>query len=288
MYVNVCLTSQNSVPHLKTRLQLQQAIMKELIQRTLAEKKSVSSSGGTSTTPTPTTTPSSVTPSPPTSSTGATLDPSPLSQSIPVAVATSTVGGTVSTGQAVTAVKVGTVKNSSAATKPTTVPGSKVTLSNLNSLPAPSLATLEQLNQQLPQVLRDKIAKLPPEQQKFVYTHHLRQLHLKEQQFKQQQQANSQNLVNEKQQKLVQEQQVPLVLGVAKPGGAALRNTSATVSVGVGGTPEIKKSNFASMKIIQTTSSSSSVSVSVPPPPPPPGPKKKGKGKDGGGSQDAE
>ena len=39
MCVRICFALQNSVPHLKTRLQLQQAIMKELLQRQAMEKQ---------------------------------------------------------------------------------------------------------------------------------------------------------------------------------------------------------------------------------------------------------
>ncbi len=291
---SIPLPPQNSVPHLKTRLQLQQVIMKELIQRSLAEKKTSSGGGGNVSATTP---PSSISPSPSTSSsvTTSSSDPSPLSQPPPTATAVmAAVPSSITIGgQAVTAVKVGTVKNSSAA-KPATVPGSNVTLSNLIPNAAnqsgPSLAALEQLNQQLPKVLRDKIAKLPPEQQKFVYTHHLKQLHqMKEKQL--QQQGGGANFVKERQQQLVQEQQVPLVMGVAKPSGgggaSALRNSSATVSVGVGGTPEIKKAAFASMKIIPTSTSTAS-SSSLGPLPPSHGSKRKGKAKDGTTSQEVE
>lgn len=250
---------QDSVPHLKTRLQLQQVIMKELLQKIIAEKRNTNAH------------PFSL---PPSSTAAAS-----------VSLQTSQSGSTAIAPQPVTAVQVTTSNagpTSGGPNKPVTVVGSKVTVgsmmlpnsaSQLQLLPQTfSPAALESLSMQLPKPLRDKITKLPQEQQKFVYLHHLRQLQqLKEQQSKQlplPQLQPSLKVISEKQRQLVQEQQIPLVVGVAKPGG---RGVSATVSVGSSTTEMMKgKSNFATMKILP---GGSSLGV----------PKRRGKGKDSGG-----
>lgn len=241
---------QDSVPHLKARLQLQQVIMKELLQKIIAEKRNASV---------------------------ATSAPSSFME------ASTSQRFTVSAPQPVTAVQVAPMATSSAvglvaSGNPAAVAGSKVTMgaavpnssSGLLQLPqAFSAAALESLSMQLPKVLRDKIVKLPKEQQRFVYMHHLRQL----QGHRQPKVAASSKVVLEKQQRLVQEQQVPLVVGVSKP-GVSVRGVSATVSVGSSAGDGGKgKGNFATMRIVPGGSAS-------------PGSKRKGKGKDVG--QDVE
>ena len=165
--------------------------------------------------------------------------------------------------------------------KPAIIAGSKVTVGAVipNSSAATQMplqqtfsqATLDGLSVQLPKDIRDKIAKLPKEQQKFVYMHHFRQT----QQMQKQQATASSKVVSEKQQQLVQEQQVPLVVGVAKP-GAPLRSGSATVSLGAGAGDAKNKANFATMKIVPGVTAMS-LPGGVPP-----GVKRKGKGKDSG------
>lgn len=237
---------QESVPHLKARLQLQQVIMKELLQKLIAEKKN--------------STPASI---------GGAFSTSqvPSQQTLP--------SGTLN--QPVIAVQVGSVPIAAQITgnrgnKPTIISGSNVSVSNSGSqvhLPQTfSQTAMENLGLQLPKGLRDKIAKLPKEQQKIVYMHQLRQVQqLKEKQHQQQQQEGvvGPKHVMEKQRQLVQEQQVPLVVGVTKTGQ---RNISTTVSVG--GDAK-SKSNFATMRIIRSGS-------------PAPPSKRKGKGKESGGA----
>lgn len=238
--------------------------MKELLQKIVAEKRTTNTpiSLAASSSPSIAAAPSTL--EPPSSQ----LAPQPVTavQVAPL-TATSSAAGLVTTG------------------KPAAIAGSKVTVgavipnSTSGQFPqAFSQATLES-SLQLPKVLREKIAKLPKEQQRFVYMHHFRQLQqLKEQQQKQQVVTASPKVnVLEKQQQLVQEQQVPLVLGVAKPGGVAksggaMRGVSALVSVGSGTVDTKGKANFASMKIVP----GAAPSVATPPS------RRKGKGKDNG------
>lgn len=178
--------------------------------------------------------------------------------------------------QPVTAVQVAPMATSSAAglgPKPASITGSKVTVGTMipnstsGQLQLPhnfSQAALDSLSQQLPKVLREKIVKLPKEQQKFVYMHHLRQVQQLQGQRQPKQLAVSPKVVLEKQQRLVQEQQVPLVVGVAKP----VRGVS--VSVGSSAANGKGKGNFATMKIVSGAS------------PATPASKRKGKMKDTG------
>lgn len=250
------LLLQDSVPHLKTRLQLQQVIMKELLQKIIAEKRNNSP-----------VTPASVT------AAGAPKTTPPTTNQL-----------AASGGQPVTAVQVTPPLQpppgggSAASGKPATVAGSKVTVGAVipNSSAAAtqmqlpqtfSQAALDSLSVQLPKDIREKIAQLPKEQQKFVYMHHFRQVQqLKEQQ--KQQAAASSKVTSEK-------QQMPLVVGVAKS-GAPLRSGSATVSVGAGTTDGKNKANFATMKIVPGVTATSLPGGASP------GTKKKGKGKDNG------
>jgi hypothetical protein len=241
---------QDSVPHLKTRLQLQQVIMKELLQKIIAEKRNANVNS-----------------------------PSTTSESTPPS-------NQASGSQSVTAVQVPSPVPASGVVKAAAIPGSKVTVGAMIPNPAASSqlqlppqafsqAALDNLSVQLPKPLREKIAKLPKEQQRFVYMHHLRQLQqLKEQQKQQQQQkaggtaAASPKVIFEKQR---QEQQVPLVVGAAKP-AAPMRNVSATVSVGSSTADTGKgKGNFATMKIVPGASPSHGGAA-----------KRKGKGKETG------
>lgn len=237
--------------------------MKELLQKIIAEKKSTNSLV------------------PPASISAASTSEMPSNQLMP------------SVGQPVTAVQVPAMPSSSGvglatAVKPAAIAGSKVTVGAIipNSTPVSqvhlpqtfSQAALDSLSGQLPKQLREKIVKLPKEQQRFVYMHHLRQLQqLKEQQHKQQQQqagsaTASPKVILEKQRQLVQEQQVPLVVGVAKS-GAPMRNVSATVSVGSSTADARGKANFATMRILPGSATSSGTTS---------GSKRKGKGKDSG------
>ena len=253
--VSSCI--QESVPHLKARLQLQQVIMKELLQKLIAEKKNSTPPpmGGAQL------------------STSQGMSQQTLASGVPLSQALAS-GATMS--QPVMAVQVGSVPTATQLSgnrgnKPTIISGSKVSVSNANSqvhLPQTfSQTAMENLGLQLPKGLRDKIAKLPKEQQKIVYMHQLRQVQqLKE---KQQQHGASPKHVMEKQRQLVHEQQVPLVVGVTKTGQ---RNMSATVSVG--GDAK-SKSNFATMRIIAGGGSGSPASPS----------KRKGKGKESGGAE---
>lgn len=255
---------QNSVPHLKSRLQLQQAIMKEIIQRAIAEKNS-STTTSTATSP-------ALGNSPSTSTVSATSNTTETTNTNATPPNTLT-----SIGQPVTAINMGTLTSSSSlatgTSKSGTVAGSNISvggaMSNAVSIQSNfpqvfSQAALESLSLQLPKVLRDKIAKLPPEQQKFIYFRQLKQMQqLKEQQLKKQG-------VAEKQNQLVKEQQAQ-VLGIPKPGASS---RTGGLSVGVGpSSDQKKKSSFANMKLISASSAPSS----------PAGAKKKGKAKDSGG-----
>ena len=244
----VWFVPQDSVPHLKTRLQLQQVIMKELLQKIIAEKRNSNSSPA------------------PSASTGPSETTPPTNQA--------------SGGQPVTIVQVPSPAQATNV-KPAAIPGSKVTVGAVvpNSSPSSQLqlppqtfsqAALDNLSVQLPKALRDKIARLPKEQQRFVYMHHLRQLQQLKEQQKQPKATGSPRVVLEKQQQLVQEQQVPLVVGVAKP-PASIRNVSATISVG--SSTADGKANFATMKIVPGATVPGGVS---------PGTKRKGKGKETG------
>ena len=131
----------------------------------------------------------------------------------------------------------------------------------------------------MPKELRDKIAKLPPDQQKFIYLRQLKQIQLiKDQQVKEQQlkskSMQSSKVVAERQDKLVKEQQVAMMLGMGKPGGPSSLSRSASPVVTATVASEQHKSNFANMKLASAT----------PPPGPSEGPRKrKGKAKDTGG-----
>ena len=259
---------QSSVPHLKARLQLQQAIMKELLQRTLSEKKNTSVTTTPSTSTVPLTTATTVTTGPLTtgplttdpltSTSTSSISASESLTNIPKST-TSSAGQLALPQQSSSLPSVRTsssvVSVSSSGTKPVVI-GTSVPGLNSNSssqlIPAQVLnpVNLETLSRQLPKELRDQIAKLPRDQQIFVYSHHFKKLQLlKEQQMKQQQQQQQQQqqvvsakVVRERQQKLVQEQQVPLVVGVVKP-VTPLKTAPTNVT-------DMKKAGFASMKLI--------------------------------------
>lgn len=269
--------------------------MKEIIQRTIAEKKNSSTTTATSTaTPQATTSPAPGS----TSSSSSSLGLSPSTSTASPASVTETTNARATppnvVGQPVTAVQVAPLTSSSVslvtgAIKSGTAGGSKVnigggTLAGVNTVSIQNLpqtfsqTALDNLSLTLPKQLREKIAKLPAEQQKFIYFHQLKQM----QQIKEQQQQKKQGVASpkvvEKQNQLVKEQQVPLVLGV-KPG----------VSAQVGGQgvgAERKKSNFATMRLIP---GSGGVSESATPPPAAPAPsgsgRKKGKGKESAGPE---
>lgn len=281
---NILMYIQNSVPHLKTRLQLQQAIMKELIQRIIAEKKNSSTTTIATTTPNlPGSHSSSSSSNSSTVSVAVSISEPPSNQATPP---------TSAMGHSVTAVHVGPIASPtiSLITGPAAIAGSKVTVGGMvpgsstgqSNAQVFSQVALKNLSLQLPEVLRDKIAKLPPEQQKFVYMHQLRQMQqmqLKEQQLKQRGGVAGPKVVKEKQLQLIHEQQVPLVVGVAK--GTPGRNSSSTISIGTSVVEHKGKSHFATMRIIPTTPGVSPLL------PPASSSKRKGKGKDSNG-QDVE
>lgn len=277
----------NSVPHLKTRLQLQQVFMKEIVQRALAEKKNTSTNTSTSSSPLPTAPSSSsssssgtTTPStnPPPSSQAVSLvtssssqpPPSILPSPAPAGFSIAGVGGTVAKPILIggSAVTIG-IPPSSSTSQPAST-GKLTVAQSSNQI------TFENLGIKLPKVLCDQIAKLPLEQQKFVLTHHRKKVQqLKEQQAKQQlaasakvtreqqQHGGSAKVVREQQQKLIREQQVSLMMGMNKQ-GSGFQNSG---SDGKG------KVSFASMKLIpgSSTSTTSLTSGTA---------GKKGKGKD--------
>ncbi len=219
---------QNSVPHLKTRLQLQQAIMKELLQRQERDKCSPS-------TPTPTTTASPVFPAGSTV-TKAIVIGEPAATKTTSAMSTSTVSSTSTTD-------------------------SNMSVGSLVLQPA----LIAQLNSQLPKAVRDQIAKLPPDQQKMVYLHHLKRLQVLRQQMQSRQTAPTTSSttveqIQRAQEQLVKEQQVPLT--VTSRSSASKMPTN--------------KTSFSNLKLMGSSSSiSSSSNVS-----PSKGKKSKGKGKD--------
>ena len=185
-------TKQNSVPHLKTRLQLQQAIMKELLQRQAADKQQQND-----TTKQPAQAPSIAA----TSASTAASSSSKLPQ-LPLTVQ----------GNSVVASKVPSVSSVHASTADVQVTSlqqqQKQKTSNVSDpiiIPATSnssasivvgagqltpalqqqLSTVlnspavqQQVLNQLPKNIREQVAKLPLEQQKFVYAHHLRRLQM--------------------------------------------------------------------------------------------------------------
>lgn len=149
--------------------------------------------------------------------------------------------------------------------------------------------SLDNVSLQLPKVLSEQMSKLPPEQ-KLLYVQQL----LKSQHLKQQQQQQ-QKTVREKQMKLVQEQQVPLVMGVARPASAVgvARSTStmakpasvgvvrtvASAGVGANKTSSVMdgrgKVSLVSVKVAPMTTTASLSSAGAVG-----GGKKKGKGKE--------
>lgn len=309
---NSSIELQSSVPHLKTRLQLQQAIMKELLQRQEREK-----SGSTPSTPSqlppPSLQPSSTInqkPVKPVSTQGVSLTqaltqfptgstvskPIVIGAGLPVKNATNTTPSGVqpqsmiaSVGQSKTVQHVVPQASPSTTTGVSSSPNpTGVTLSASGIVLQPAL--IQQLSLQLPKNVRDQIAKLPPEQQKMVYLHHFKRLQmLKQQQLQARQNTSSPNAgsnsggnavlnaqtVRARQEQLVKEQTAPLIMG-----NRGIRNSSnrqpQTQAVGANAlvNKDASKSTFANMKLVPGGSQSTSgVSPSK-------GKKGKGKGKD--------
>lgn len=291
---------QSSVPHLKARLQLQQAIMKELIQRQEREK-----SGSTPSTPSQPLQSSQL------SSLVNQTSAQPVSsqsQTVPQIVTQFPTGSTVSKPIMISAVKNSTTTTPSgvqlqnlvqAGQLKSATPNTPTAVSPRVSLPGASPsssgfvlqpALIQQLNLQLPKNVREQIAKLPPEQQKIVYLTHFKRL----QEFRQQQLHAKQNMassssgataassvtnaqtVRAKQEQLVKAQQVPLVMGnrgTVNPVRKSLPKTQSSLTSSSAVKRETGESSFASMKLVASNSSSSVSTLS-------PSKGKKSKGKD--------
>ena len=193
---------QNSVPHLKTRLQLQHAIMKELLQRQAAEKQQQQITVArqlpqTQATPLPTTSTPAPSPSPSVGLPQTTQGKSVVSNPPSMPSTHSTLPAKVQVAN--TQLQQAKVGNTSS--DPITIPPTSNASAAIVVRPAQLTTALQQqlstaLNNpafqqqvfnQLPKNIRDPVAKRPPEQQKFVYAHHLRRLQL----LKQQAQQNS-------------------------------------------------------------------------------------------------
>ena len=241
--LSLSYTLQNSVPHLKTRLQLQQAIMKELLHRQAAEKQqqqqqqqqqkdtasvapqqlhqakplTVSNKvtalplSSTTTVPTPSPSPaliqtgqsggSTVVAKPLSTVTASALAPAPTAVKLQVTKGGG--GGSVALAAGSSSSTTATPGATPNAKNPIIIPPTSSTSSAIvvgavgggvaGSQIPPSIqqqltavfnspAFKQQIINHFPKDVRDQVAKLPLEQQKFIYTHHLRQLqHLKQQ-----------------------------------------------------------------------------------------------------------
>lgn len=243
-----CDVEQSSVPHLKTRLQLQQAIMKELIQRTITDKKgaTVSSSSSTAASATQSTvTTTSVSAGSATVFSLAQDSTSSLtsgaqsssSSSIPQVVS-STSASPSSSGTSLVKVTRGPASSVGGQNiaKPVVIGASVVSIGKTGPTPilqrpgggsGTPVQLPENVSVQFPKGIHEHIAKLPAEQQ-LMYIQRI----LKNPQLMQQHQKN----VREKHMKLAQEQQVPLMMGVSKstPAVTVSRGNAASAAVKVG------------------------------------------------------
>ena len=276
--------------------------MKELLQRQLAEKQSPSSTNAQQKIPSPV--PS--VPQTQQSNTNASLTTqlnqqgsSTLSSSAPLQQTQVKAKDRVPTPTKNLDSKAQNPPKGSSTNEPIVIPSSTSNQlpgqSSVAALPANTAVAGSNVMLGLPKALLEQLAKLPPEQQKFIYMHQYRKMQLLKQSQQQQQQngtansaltgrlptvgislpstsqANAQTIA-ERQQQLVKEQQVPLIMGGgrgatgilgaagSKPLNAALRapQGSPSGSLTSNNSKGIGRTGFANMKLVPGSSSSSS------------------------------